>query len=296
MKHAPALETVFVDVPEAAVEAYEAALGAVCATVGFFRDEATETWRIEGVKTVGEGEADLAAALALAEAVSGIGLRLHRHATEAGGWLARTRENFPEQFVGRRFAVRGTHIAGPRAPGRITILLDAGMAFGSGEHGSTRGCLRALEAIAHRRPRRILDMGTGSGILALAAAKLLRRAVRATDIEPWSVRVARENAALNLVARQVRVWRGDGWRDGAVRAGGPYDLVFANILARPLCVMAKDLAAHLAAGGHAILSGLLVSQVRMVLAAHRPHGLVLVRVLREERWASLVLQKRDGQA
>ena len=92
-------------------------------------------------------------------------------------------------------------MTGPRAPGRITLTLDAGLAFGSGEHGSTRGCLRALELVAYRRPRRILDMGTGSGILAMAAARLLHRRVLATDIEPWSVRVAEQNAALNrLVA------------------------------------------------------------------------------------------------
>ena len=134
-------------------------------------------------------------------------------------------------------------------------------------------------------------MGTGSGILALAAAKLLRRKVLATDIEPWSVRVAAENAALNGVARRVRARLADGWKDPAVRGGGPYDLVFGNILARPLCAMARDLALHLASGGRAILAGLLVSQIRMVLAAHRPHGLALEATFREDRWATLVLRK-----
>ena len=102
----------------------------------------------------------------------------------------------PEQPVGRRFAVRGTHFDGPGPPGRIALTLDAGLAFGSGEHGSTRGCLVALEFAARRRPRRILDLGTGSGILAVAAARLLRRPVLATHIEPWAVRVTAENAAL----------------------------------------------------------------------------------------------------
>ena len=289
-RRATPLETVWVEVPEAALEAYEAALGAACATVGFFLDEATGRWRVEGVKPVGEAEAQLAGALALAQAASGVGATLERVATPAEGWLARTQAAFPEQLVGRRFAVRGTHVTGRDTPGRIILTLDAGLAFGSGEHGSTRGCLRALERVARRRPRRILDLGTGSGILALAAARLLRRTVLATDIDPWSVRVTRENAASNGVARLVRVRRADGWTDPTVRASGPYDLVFANILARPLCAMAKYLAAHMAPGGTAILSGLLAGQARWVLAAHRRAGLALNDWLREGAWTTLVLR------
>ncbi|HYZ25018.1 MAG TPA: 50S ribosomal protein L11 methyltransferase, partial [Rhodopila sp.] len=144
---------------------------------------------------------------------------------------------------------------------------------------------------ARHRPRRILDLGTGSGILAMAAAKLLHRPVLATDIEPWSVRVARENAELNGVAGLVRVRLADGWRDPMVRGGGPYDLVFANILARPLCLMARDLALHLAPGGVAILAGLLRTQVRWVLSAHRRHGLRLERVVPQENWATVVVRK-----
>ncbi len=289
-RRAAPLETISVEVPEAALEAYEAAFGAVCATVGFFLDEATGRWRVEGVRPAGEGEAELAAALALAAAASGATAVLARQPTPAEGWLARVGEAFPEQRIGRRFAVRGTHLAAARVPGRITLMLDAGLAFGSGEHGSTRGCLRALERAARRRPRRILDLGTGSGILAMAAARLLRRPVLATDIDPWSVRVARENAVRNGVGRLVRARRGDGWTDPALRAGGPYDLVLANILARPLCRMATELARHLAPGGTAILSGLLGSQARMVLAAHRRRGLVLEAALREGAWTTLVLR------
>src|SRR5205823_2855280 len=151
-------------------------------------------------------------------------------------------------LIGRTFAVRGTHLHEHRAPGRITLTLDAGLAFGSGEHGSTRGCLRALEHVAHLHPRRILDLGTGSGILAIAAARLLRRKVLATDIDPWSVRVAAENASLNGVSDLVRVRLADGWGDPVLRRARPFDLVFANILARPLCRWAKDLASHLAPG------------------------------------------------
>src|SRR6185437_11099700 len=210
-RHTTPLETVAVTVPEAALEAYEAALDSACDTVGFFRDNATGDWRVEGVKPVGANEPELVAALALAAMVSGVTIQPERSATEAEGWLARTYASFPEQLIGRRFSVRGTHLQGPATIGRIGLTLDAGLAFGSGEHGSTRGCLVALETVARRRPRRILDLGTGSGILAMAAARLLNRPVLATDIEPWSVRVAGENARLNGVGHRVRPVLADGW-------------------------------------------------------------------------------------
>jgi ribosomal protein L11 methyltransferase len=289
--HPIPLETVSVNVPEDALEAFEAAFLTACQTVGFFLDEDTRIWRIEGVKQVGVHESELASSLALASALTGVTPDLERAATEAGGWLARTYASFPEQQIGRRFAIRGTHVADPPSPGRITLTLDAGLAFGSGEHNSTRGCLVALETVARRRPVRILDLGTGSGILAMAAARLLKRKVLASDIDPWSVRVARENAAANGVGQFVRPVLANGWRDPAVRGGGPYDLVFANILARPLCLMAKDLALHLAPGGTAILAGLLASQARWVLSAHRRQGLRLERMLPQGTWTTIVLRK-----
>ena len=217
---------------------------------------------------------------------------LLRTPTPAEGWLARTYAAFPEQLIGRRFIVRGTHLREPAMPGRITLTLDAGLAFGSGEHGSTRGCLRALERVAYRRPRRILDLGTGSGILAMAAARLLHRPVLGSDIEPWSVRVAQQNAALNRLGRLVRFRLADGWRHPAIRADGPYDLVFANILARPLCLMARSLSKHLAPGGTAILSGLLQNQARALVSAHRSCGLVLEACMQEGSWTTIILRRR----
>jgi ribosomal protein L11 methyltransferase len=139
-------------------------------------------------------------------------------------------------------------------------------------------------------------MGTGSGILAMAAARLLKRKVLATDIEPWAVRVAAENTALNGVAHLVSVRLADGWRDQLVRAGGPYDLVFANILARPLCLMARDLALNLAPGGTAILAGLLANQVRWVLWAHRVQGLGLERMVPQGPWTTIVVRKAAARA
>ena len=290
-RHPVALETVSVDIPEAALEAYEAAFSATCATVGFFRDSKSGNWRVEGVKPVGNGEGELAAALALAAAVTGVTAPLRRTETPAEGWLARTRSAFPEQRIGHRFAIRGTHLKGKLPSGRITLTLDASLAFGSGEHGSTRGCLRALERIARRRPRRILDLGTGSGILAMAAAKLLHRRVLGTDIEPWSIRVARQNAALNWLIGLTSFRLADGWRHRSLRAASPYDLVFANILARPLCLMARHLAHHLAPGGTAILSGLLATQARDVEAAHRRSGLRLETSIQDGVWTTLVVRR-----
>jgi len=293
MRHAGLLETVFVIVPEAAVPAYEAALALACSTVGFFvDDEVTKTWRVEGVKPVGEKDDVLASGVAVATLTTGVDAPVLREPTAADGWLARVYENFPEQLIGKRFAVRGTHLGAPPAAGRVTLTIDAGLAFGSGEHGSTRGCLRALEMIAYRRPQRILDLGCGSGILAMAAAGLLGRRVLAVDNDPWSVRTTQRNAAQNLLGNRIDARLGHGWNGRATRAHAPYDLVFANILARPLCLMARDLAAHLAPGGTAILSGLLNTQMRAVLAAHRRCGLRLERVLREGPWTTVIVKKQ----
>jgi ribosomal protein L11 methyltransferase len=295
-RRAPAsLETISLQVPDSALASYEAALSSVCTSVGFFRDHDVGDWRIEGVKPVGHHDDALAAACALAANLSGIRATLQRTATPADGWLARSHLDFPEQLIGQRFAVRGTHLHAPLPAGQITLTLDAGLAFGSGEHGSTRGCLRALEHVARRRPRRILDLGTGSGILALAAARLLHRQVLATDIEPWSVRVARRNAKQNAVGVLTRFRLADGWRNRFIRRHAPYDLVFANILARPLRLMASELSIHMKPGGTVILSGLLHNQARDVIAAHRRCGLRLVSTLHEGPWTTLIM-RRPGLA
>ena len=130
--HAGPLETVSVDVPEEAVEVFEAALASACDTVGLFRDHATGTWRVEGVRAAHAGDGGLEAALLLASELSGIEVPVRRDATLPDGWLARSYASFPEQRIGRRFALRGTHLHSPPASGRITLTLDAGLAFGSG--------------------------------------------------------------------------------------------------------------------------------------------------------------------
>lgn len=152
-RHATALETVTVTVPEAAVEAYENAIGSVCTTVGIFEANPEGTlWRVEGVKDVGHRDDDLALALTLAELTSSVSADLNRVPTEAEGWLARTYESFPEQEVGQHFVVRGTHLPDTPSPTRIVLTLDAGVAFGSGEHGSTRGACGLWNALLTANP------------------------------------------------------------------------------------------------------------------------------------------------
>ncbi|WP_424811386.1 50S ribosomal protein L11 methyltransferase [Roseococcus sp. YIM B11640] len=291
-KHPAQLETLVLDaLPEAAVPSYEAALLSVSATVALFRDEATDTWRIEAVREALADQDSLAAALALAAGLSGHDAALERAPVESDGWLARTVEAFPEQEIGTRFLIRPTHVPQRVTYGRHVLVLDAGIAFGSGEHSSTQGCLMALEGLSDA-PRNVLDVGSGSGILAMAACKMHPAArALATDIEPWSVRVAEENAAMNGLKKRMRVILADGYRHAAIRERAPFDLIFANILARPLCAMAADLGAHLAPGGRAILAGLLGVQARMVLAAHRRAGLVLERRIDLAPWCTLVLRK-----
>ena len=292
-RHVQPLETLVLDqMPEEAVPTYEAALLSVSATVSLFRDEATDTWRIEAVREATADPEALATALTLAAGLTGHQAQLKRHHTEADGWLARTVEAFPVMPIGSRFLIRPSHVDQGRVYGRIALTRDAGLAFGSGEHSSTRGCLMALERLPLRRGARVLDLGSGSGILAMAAAKLWGTRALATDIEPWSVRVAHDNATANGLRGRVRAILADGWRATAVRRPAPYDLVFANILARPLCAMARDLADHLAPNGVAILAGLLGSQVAMVMAAHRRQGLVLERRIDLAPWATLVLRRR----
>ena len=178
----------------------------------------------------------------------------------ATDWLARTAEGFPAQPIGR-FWVHGSHIATAPPAGTVPILLDAGQAFGSGEHATTQGCLLALGRLAgRRRLRRVLDLGCGSGILAIAAAKLGAARVIAADNDPVAVAVARENATRNRVGHRIRCLTSEGYRNPLLSAFGPYDLILANILADPLCALARECARHLAPGGTAVLSGLLDRQ------------------------------------
>ena len=169
-------------------------------------------------------------------------------------------------------------------PNKLGIEIEAALAFGTGHHGTTRGCLLLLgEVLRSHQPRRVLDLGTGTGVLAIAAAKALRRRVLASDIDPVSVRVARDNARLNGVGNLVEAICATGFSAPQFAIRGPFDLVLANILANPLRQMATPMAAHLAPSALVILSGLLPHQAQGVIASYRARGLILRRHL-QNRW------------
>jgi ribosomal protein L11 methyltransferase len=250
-----------------------------------------------------------------------------------------------------RFVIHGRHDRDKIAPNRIAIEVEAALAFGTGHHATTRGCLIALDALAKRgrkwtrpipplkgegadaglepaeaggvfgRPRfvphparyarhlpplgegletvashrqhRILDVGTGSGVLAIAAATALRSPVLASDIDSMAVKTARENVRLNGRAALIEVVRASGLAAPRIRARAPYDLVFANILLAPLKQLAAPMARVLRPGARIILSGLLTSQANAALAAYRAQGLALERRIELDGWATLVLARPD---
>jgi ribosomal protein L11 methyltransferase len=209
---------------------------------------------------------------------------------EARDWVKATLQELVPVCAGR-FIVHGAHDRAQVPANKLGIEIEAALAFGTGHHGTTRGCLVLLDDVLKGyRPRRVLDLGTGTGVLAIAAAKALRTRVLASDIDPLSVKVARDNARLNGTQHLVRAIRSNGLFAPQFAAAGPFDLVLANILANPLRQMATPLARHLAPSALVILSGLLPHQAGSVVAAYRARGLVLRRQIRIEGWSSLLMR------
>ena len=209
---------------------------------------------------------------------------------EAKDWVKASLEDLVPVPAGR-FVVHGQHDRDRVPPNKLGIEIEAALAFGTGHHGTTRGCLLLLDHVLKAyRPRRVLDLGTGTGVLAIAAAKALHEKILASDIDPPSVQVARENARLNVSGHLVQTIRATGFSAPQFAARAPFDLVLANILANPLRQLAAPMARHLAPSGLVILSGLLTPQAPGVIAAYRARGLVPVRHLRIEGWSSLLLR------
>ncbi|MGY2904429.1 50S ribosomal protein L11 methyltransferase [Bradyrhizobium sp. URHC0002] len=210
---------------------------------------------------------------------------------EAKDWVKASLEDLVPVPAGR-FVVHGQHDRARIAPNKLGIEIEAALAFGTGHHGTTRGCLLLLDHVLKAwRPRRVLDLGTGTGVLAIAAARALHEKVLASDIDPLSVQVARENARLNVSGHLVQAIRATGFSAPQFARAAPFDLVLANILANPLRQLATPMARHLAPSALVILSGLLTHQAPGVIAAYRARGLVPVRHLRIEGWSSLLLRK-----
>ena len=245
-----------------------------------------KAWAVEvyfGFEPDEEGLRDLVAAAAGEDAAGRVEFGL----TEKQDWVANSLAGLKPVRAGR-FLVHGAHDRDKVGPGDIGVEIEAGLAFGTGHHGTTRGCLMHLDRLLkRRRPAYVLDVGCGAGVLAIAAAKALKRKVWLGDIDPVAVAVANENAALNGTGAWTKAVVSRGVEAHALREGAPYDLVFANILAKPLRLLAPSLTRVIAPEGEAILSGLLLADVAGVLSAWGAQGFRLRARIELEGWASL---------
>jgi ribosomal protein L11 methyltransferase len=206
-------------------------------------------------------------------------------------WVARSLEGL-KPVRAARFFVHGSHDRDRRRIGDLAIEIEAGMAFGTGHHGTTAGCLALIDRVIRREhPRNALDLGTGSAVLAIGVAKLAHIPVLATDIDPVATRVAAENVRQNGVAGMVRTETATGFHHPAIRLASPFDLIVANILAKPLMQLAPSMAAHLTQGGSLILSGILDRQRDAVVAAYVSQRFRHVRTLYREGWVTLHLKR-----
>ena len=206
-------------------------------------------------------------------------------------WVAQSLAGLAPVRVGR-FVVHGAHDRAKVAINAIGIVVEAALAFGTGHHGSTSGCLAALDALAkRRRAMRIIDIGCGTGVLAIAAARCFRRRVVAGDIDAVAVAAARDNMRLNRTAAFVTVVRASGTQARTITRGKPYDLIFANILLGPLLRLAVPIRRLAAPGARIVLSGLLPSHANAVLAIYRAQGLALERRIAREGWVTLVMRR-----
>lgn len=274
-----------------ALAVFEAALegpGGACA-VSRLRDGTAGGWTLRAVSGTRPDEAALGLRLAVAAAASGMEAPPPSIAPlPATDWVAEVQRNTPPIRAGR-FFVRGTYVTRRSPRGTVEIVLDAGRAFGSGSHQSTRGCLLALDETGAPRAGAILDLGTGSGILAIAATKLWRLPVLAADSDPVSVATARDNAVLNGVDGLVETRRSLGFSNPLLRRRAPFGLILANILAEPLIRLAPGIARHLHDEGRAILSGLLCEQEAAVAEVYEGLGLPVLGRHGIDGWTTLVV-------
>ena len=247
-------------------------------------DEDRGVWRIDAFPTTSEEADGIESALR----DSG-GLTVDVEVLADADWLAMSLSGLPPVRAGR-FFVYGAHDQGAAPVNTINLKIDAGAAFGTGHHGTTVGCLLAFDDLLKReRFDKVLDVGAGTGVLAIAASRTGSSVAVGTDIDEPSVRISNENAKLNRSG--ARFVHASGLGDERVKGHGPYDLVFANILAPPLVALAQDIKGALRVNGVAILSGLLRTQERRVTAAYLSRGFVLEKRFRRDAWSCLVLRR-----
>ena len=247
-------------------------------------------WEI-GIHFADPPDQDAVRDLVLLAAGDAVGASVVFDTVEATDWVRESLNGLTPVAAGR-FIVHGRHDRGVVPPNKLGIEIEAALAFGTGHHGTTRGCLLLLDHVLRSKaPARVLDLGSGTGVLAIAAAKAIKRRVLASDIDPMAARVARDNARLNGVGNLVDCICATGFSAPHFASRAPFDLVLANILANPLRQMATPMAAHLEPAAMVILSGLLPAQATSVIAAYRARGLVLIRHLQVAGWSSLLMQR-----
>ncbi len=241
------------------------------------------SWSLDAF-CIAEDQANEAAAIMEREAP---GTRASVERLDDKDWVAVSLAGLPAVHAGP-FVVAGWHELAHLEGGKIPVWIEAGPAFGTGHHGTTKGCLQSLSAeIRRKRPRRVLDLGTGSGVLALAAVKTGTQFALGTDLDKESIRIAHENRKNNRAGRQLKLLHARGAGHAMIRAGAPYDIVLANILAKPLVGLAPEIAKLVRPGGRVILSGLLTHQEPQVKAAYAGRGLTLVNRRRLNGWSTL---------
>ncbi len=235
----------------------------------------------------------------LKQQAAAIGVKLLPYTVEkltSQNWLADNVIEFPPIEVAD-FCVYGVHEKQTPQTDKLAIRIYAATAFGS-SHQTTKSCLQAISdlSVSGAKHRKILDMGTGSGILSLACAKLWAKDephIVAADIDVESVNVTAQNAYDNHLEKYIDVVQSDGYQAEIIKQNAPYDIILANILARPLIEMAPLLAAHLAAGGHAVLSGFVDDQIEWVVSAHEKQGLKLLKVYDMDNWHAVLMEKQQ---
>ncbi|MER9306082.1 50S ribosomal protein L11 methyltransferase [Mesorhizobium sp. M0293] len=253
--------------------------------------EVDEDKDIHEVSLYADGDVDAVEAR-LKDTLAGLSLSkpIEREALPDIDWVARSLEGLKPVRAGR-FFVHGAHDRRKRRSGELAIEIEAGLAFGTGHHGTTAGCLEMLERVVRReRPRNALDLGTGSAVLAIAVAKLAHIPVLATDIDPVAVRVAAANARLNHVKTLVETVTAPGFHQPIFGKRAPFDLIVANILARPLMRLAPQMADHIALGGSIVLSGILERQRDAVVSAYVGQNFRHIKTLHREGWVTIHLK------